>query len=54
MVYMVVNLDCGWDNIVGVFEWNKFTKDEVLERFPRDEMYAIFEKDVETSLEMYE
>lgn len=53
-VYVVVNLELGWDNIVGVFEWSKFTEDEILERFPRDDMYVVFEKDVEENLSDYE
>lgn len=53
-VYVVVNLELGWDNVVGVFDWDKFTEDEILERFPREQMYMFFEKDVEISLEMYE
>lgn len=53
-VYVVVNLELGWDNIVGVFSWDKFTKEELLERFPRDDKYVIFEKCVDEDLSDYE
>ena len=53
-VYIVVNLVLGWDNIVGVFDWNKFTDDELYNRFPQSDEYVIFEKDVETNLDDYE
>lgn len=34
-VYVVVSLEAGWDNIVGVFNSNNITKDELEEKFPR-------------------
>ena len=53
-VYVVVSFALSWAYVVGVFDWDKFTEDEILERFPREQMYMFFEKDVEISLEMYE
>ena len=55
-VYVVVSfaLGLGWAYVVGVFDRDKFTEDEILERFPLEQKYMIFEKDVEISLEMYE
>lgn len=53
-VYVVVNLELGWDNIVGVFDWNKFSTEELEERFPKDDSYCIFQRTVETDLDNYE
>lgn len=53
-VYVVVNLELGWDNVVGVFSWDKFTEEELSECFPSDDDYVIFEKVVDEDLSDYE
>lgn len=53
-VYVVVGLELGWDNIVGVFNCNDIAKDELEERFPKKYKYHIFQQTVETNMDNYE
>jgi hypothetical protein len=41
MVYIVVNLECGWDNIVGVFNGDDVSEDHLLRVFPGEEYHIL-------------
>lgn len=53
-VCVVVNLELGWDNIVGVFDPYEVSRTELEERFPKKNQYYVFHKVVETNLDDYE
>jgi len=54
-VFVVTGLDLGWDCIVGVFDANTFSKEELKVQFPEGRgMYMIFEHEIETSLRNYD
>lgn len=54
IVYVVVNFDLGWDNIVGVFDSTEVDYDELSERFPEKRNYYIHHVTVETNLDAYD
>jgi len=51
-VFVVIGLDLGWDNIVGVFSKEKITLEELQNEFPKGE-YHIFSRNVEHDLSEY-
>lgn len=54
-VFVVTGLDLGWDCIVGVFDAEKISKEELKVQFPSGRgMYMIFEQQIETNLENYD
>ena len=40
-VWVVTNVELGWDCIIGVFDANEFSKEELEERFPRKRAYVV-------------
>lgn len=46
-VYIVISAELGWDNIVGVFNPEHFTLEELEEKFPIKDHFFIHEKEVE-------
>ena len=52
-VYIVINPELGWDNVVGVFDPSKVTKEELENAFPESKGYILEGKSVETSTEEY-
>jgi hypothetical protein len=54
-VFVVTGLDLGWDCIVGVFDAEKISVEELRVQFPEGRgMYMIFEQQVETTLANYD
>jgi hypothetical protein len=53
MVYVVTGLELGWDCVVGVFDSNELTREELEECFPSED-YHIHLKMLETKVDDYE
>lgn len=53
-VYIVTNVELGWDCIVGVFGSNTITLQELKNRFSSNAGYVIFKNTVLNDLEDYE
>lgn len=51
-VFVVTGFELGWDNVVGVFDADVVTKDDLLNQFPKDDYY-IAEHDVEHQLDAW-
>lgn len=39
--WIVTNTDLGWDCIIGLFDVNEFSREELEERFPRRQAYVV-------------
>lgn len=52
-VYVVTNTELGWDCVVGVFDVNTVSEEEILDRFPENPngTYVINQYKVETNLD---
>jgi hypothetical protein len=48
-VYIVIDPELGWDNVVGIFDTEVFSPEEMREVFPSDQ-YLLKEVEVEVSL----
>ena len=53
-VYVVTSTDLGWDCIVGVFDPEKVTKEQLEEQFTSEGGYVVFDKIVESNLDGWE
>ena len=54
-LYVVINTDCGWDNIVGIFDKSKVTQQELEEMFSNDAAIIIMDwHKLQTDLSGYE
>lgn len=53
-VFVVTNATYGWDCIVGVFDPDFVTREELEKRFSSEESFFIFRLDVEENLAQYE
>jgi hypothetical protein len=50
-VWVVADLELGWNNIVAVYDCNKVSYDDLVKRFPPSGYYRIFEHDVQETVE---
>ena len=50
-VYIVTNVEFGWDCIVGVFSTDHVTYEELETRYPNEQGYVLFERTVENEIE---
>ena len=48
-VYIVTNVEFGWDCIVGVFDSDTVSYEELEQKFDTDNGYIIFDRHVETN-----
>lgn len=53
-VFVVTNIEFGWDCVVGVFNPENVTREELEEKFSLDAGFLIFEKEVELDLGNWE
>lgn len=53
-VWVVINTELGWDNIVAVFDQEDVSFEQLLEIFPEGESYYIDDRVIEKDLEDYE
>lgn len=51
-VYVVINPELGWDNVVGIFDENLISEEELLEEYPYPD-YVIKVQDVQVTVEDY-
>jgi hypothetical protein len=49
-VHIVTSTEMGWDCIIGVFDSEEVSLEELLFQFPRSSQYFIFTKEVEANL----
>lgn len=49
-VYIVKNLELGWDDIVGAYDANKVTLEELLVAYPEESKYVIFTFSIESEI----
>jgi hypothetical protein len=51
-VYIVINPELGWDNVVGIFDPDHITREQLEAEFPEDD-YELDERTVYTSVDMF-
>lgn len=52
-VFIVIDPELGWDNVIGVFSGTKYTKAELQEAFKDQGNIIVKSRDVETDLDAY-
>ncbi len=53
-VFVVTNAELGWDCIVGVFDPDCVTREQLEKRFNPEDSYFIFRLDIDESLAQHE
>lgn len=49
-VWVVINLDLGWDNVVGIYDMEDVTFEQLEEFFPEDERYYISDRQISSKV----
>jgi hypothetical protein len=49
-VHIVTSTEMGWDCIIGVFDYEEVSLEELFIQFPSSSQYVVFTKDVQSDL----